>query len=657
MGDDGGEGASAGLPRVVRSAVVPMSSVPSTEPGRKVALAPAERSQPSSETEVATLLRRRMRVAFALIVAYSVLNIARELTRGAIDSAYARSVVGGNIGLGLIMSALTGLLWSKRRLSLVQLRRIEILGIALAALLVCVAQHLWYTHGRPFPPGLWSSSDQLPWKRHWFFQLSASGPGHHSMILSWSDASLVLGYGYCLNWVIGISLYGVFFPNTLRRGCFVIGGIIGAALFNLLLIALRSEPAVRSWYLGPVLLQVAATLGIGAVTGLMATYKLTELRQAVAAVRRLGQYRLFDRIGTGGMGEVYRAQHMFLRRPCAIKLIREDSQDISRSLQRFEREVQATASLRHPNIVDVYDYGRAEDGTFYYVMEFLDGLSLEQLVRRHGPLSPGRTVYLLRQVCHALAEAHTVGLIHRDIKPSNLFVCSRGTQHDVIKLLDFGLVQQSDAAAKTGDDTPPVILSALPSVSLPPGMPSLPSSFRTLPGSILGTPSFMSPEQIRAATSLDARSDLYSIGVVAFYLLTGHPPFRGATNMDVLAAHLTTPAPSLRTVVSDLPADLDAVVARCLAKEPKDRPASASELEEALATCTCASHWSARSAAAWWQRHSNDSAEEAKPSGALLPTATAAEQGETATAPAMSIDRGDPSAAVVPTVERRNQTS
>jgi serine/threonine-protein kinase len=380
--------------------------------------------------------------------------------------------------------------------------------------------------------------------------------------------------------------------------------------------------------------QVVATLGVGAVLGLTATYKLTELRHAVAAVRRLGQYRLFERIGSGGMGEVYRAQHMFLRRPCAIKLIREDSQDTARSLQRFEREVQATASLHHPNIVDVYDYGRSEDGTFFYVMEYLSGMSLEQLVRRHGPLSAGRAVYLLRQACQALAEAHTVGLIHRDIKPSNLFVCSRGTQHDVVKLLDFGLVQQSDTAAKTGDDTPPVILSALPSVSLPPGMPSLPSSFRTLAGSILGTPSFMSPEQIRAAAPLDARSDLYSLGVVAFYLLTGHPPFRGATNVDVLAAHLTTPAPTLRSLLPSAPADLEALIARCLSKEPQDRPASASELEQALAACACASHWEARAAAAWWRSHGGPRSGEAKPEPARFLLSATAEQDATATAAA-----------------------
>ena len=615
-----------------------MSSQPSTEPGRQLALAPAERSQPSSETEVATLLRRRMRVAFALIVAYAVLNILRELTRGAIESAYARSVIAGNIVLGLVMSALTTVLWTRRRLSLHQLRRIELGGIGLAALLVCVAQHIWYTHGRPWAGGAWLHSERLPWERHWFYQLASNGPGHHSIILSWSDASLVLGYAYCLNWVVGISLYGVFFPNTFRRGCYVIGAIVGTALLNLVVIALCSEPALRSWYLGPIMVQVAATLGVGAATGLTATYKLTELRQAVAAVRRLGQYRLFERIGHGGMGEVYRAQHMFLRRPCAIKLIRSDHQDATRPLQRFEREVQATASLHHPNIVDVYDYGRAEDGTFFYVMEYLTGLSLEQLVRRYGPLSPGRAVYLLRQACQALAEAHSVGLIHRDIKPSNLFVCSRGTQHDVIKLLDFGLVQQSDAAAKTGDDTPPVILSALPSVSLPPGMPSLPASFRTLAGSILGTPSFMSPEQIRATTALDARSDVYSLGVVAFYVLSGHPPFRGSTNMDVMAAHLTTPVPSLRAVVPDLPADLEAIVLRCLAKEPNDRPASAQDLEQALAACSCASHWGSPAASAWWRTHADHKDQETSSAG--LPMSTALAEGQGATATATSTSRG-----------------
>ena len=613
-----------------------MSSAPSTELEHQLALAPAQRSQPSSVTEVATLLRQRMRWAFLLISAYAVSNIARELTRGAIASHYAKSVIGGNIVLGAVLCLLAVWLWSGRRLSLVQLRRIEIIGIGLAVLLVAIAQHLWFMQARPWPDALLAQRSELPWGRNWFYLIAAAPRAPDSMILSWADASLALGYFYCLNWVVGIFLYGVFFPNTLRRGCQVIGGIVAVPLLNLLFIAMRSEPALRGWYLGPLLLQVTATLGVGAVTGVTATYKLTELRQAVAAIRRLGQYRLFERIGQGGMGEVFRAQHMFLRRPCAIKLIRDDVQDgggISRQVQRFEREVQATASLHHPNIIDVYDYGRAEDGTFYYVMEYLQGLSLEQLVRRHGPLSPGRAIYLLQQACAALAEAHAVGLIHRDIKPSNLFVCSQRTQHDVVKLLDFGLVQQSDAAGKTGDDTPPVALMAVPSLSLPPGAPAMPPSFRTLAGSILGTPSFMSPEQIRATVPLDGRSDLYSLGVVAYYLLVGHPPFRGSTNMDVMAAHLTMPPPAMASVGARIPADLEALILRCLAKEPEDRPGSATELGTALAACQSAARWSAASAAAWWK---NPDHETGRPAGSsstpIAPTASAGDA-ELPTAP------------------------
>lgn len=586
-----------------------MSAPQSTQTGRQIALAPAERSQPSSETEVATLLRQRMRLAFLLIAAYAVSIIARELTRGAIASQYAKSVVSGNILLGSVLCLFAALLWSSRRLTLPQLRRIELMGIGLAVVLTALSQHLWYMQARPWPGALLGQVGELSWSRNWFYLMASAPRTTNSMILSWADSSLVLGYSYCLNWVVGIFLYGVFFPNTLRRGCLVIGGIVSVPLLNLIVIALRSEPALRGWYLGPLLLQVAAILGIGAVTGVTATYKLTELRKAVAAIRRLGQYRLFERIGHGGMGEVYRGQHMFLRRPCAIKLIRDESQDgsgMARSIQRFEREVQATASLHHPNIVDVYDYGRAEDGTFFYVMEYLHGISLEQLVRRHGPLSPGRAIYLLRQACAALAEAHAVGLIHRDIKPSNLFVCSRGTQHDVVKLLDFGLVQQSDAAARTGDDTPPVVLAAVPSISLPPGAPAFPASFRTLAGSLLGTPSFMSPEQIRATVPLDGRSDLYSLGVVAYYLLVGHPPFRGVTNMDVMAAHLTMPPPAMASSVHGIPADLEALILRCLAKEPDDRPGSASELEAELARCQNAEHWNAAAAAAWWRASDKD---------------------------------------------------
>jgi serine/threonine-protein kinase len=222
----------------------------------------------------------------------------------------------------------------------------------------------------------------------------------------------------------------------------------------------------------------------------------------------------------------------------------------------------------------VYDYGRAEDGSFYYVMEYLDGPTLEGLVRETGPLPPGRVVYLLRQLCGALAEAHATGLVHRDLKPGNVIVAALGGQRDVAKLLDFGLVQ--DLSADAADRL-------------------------TRTGTVLGTPAYMSPEQAAGESALDARGDVYSLGAVAFFALSGRPPFQGKTLGQLLAAHRSEPPPVLTDLRPDVPADLAAVVARCLAKDPHDRFQSAADLDRALAQCGCAADWSAERAAEWWQ--------------------------------------------------------
>ena len=251
------------------------------------------------------------------------------------------------------------------------------------------------------------------------------------------------------------------------------------------------------------------------------------------------------------MGEVYLAEHRLLRRPCAVKLIRPERVGDPRNLGLFEREVQATAGLTHPNTVEVYDYGHAEDGTFYYVMEYLSGLTLEDVVRRHGPLPPGRAVYLLRQVCDALREAHDAGLVHRDVKPGNLMVCTRGGIHDVAKLLDFGLVEPR-GSGKPGDDPARQV-------------------------GIAGTPSYMAPEQATGRDRPDARSDLYSLGAVGYFLLTGHPPFVRGSVLQVLAAHGVDPVVFPDHLKGGLPDDLQAVVLRCLEKDPADRFADAAE--------------------------------------------------------------------------------
>jgi hypothetical protein len=300
---------------------------------------------------------------------------------------------------------------------------------------------------------------------------------------------------------------------------------------------------------------------------------ISRLRSQVIEARRFGQYRLGKQLGSGGMGEVFLAEHEMLKRPCAVKLIRPEVVLRAGSIERFEREVRINATLSHPNTVEIFDYGRTEDGTYYYVMEYLPGMSLANLVERHGPLPPGRAVHLLRQVALALQEAHEAGLIHRDIKPSNIFAARRGGVNDVAKLLDFGLARPAATAASAGSSDE---------------------------GKILGTPLYMSPEQATGARSLDARSDIYSLGAVAYYLLTGRPPFDEGTAIGAIIAHARDPVVPPSMVREGIPADLDAVVLRCLAKEPMERYPDAEALEADLGRCSCASSWDKARARRWW---------------------------------------------------------
>jgi len=273
------------------------------------------------------------------------------------------------------------------------------------------------------------------------------------------------------------------------------------------------------------------------------------------------------------MGEVYLAEHRMLKRPCAVKLIRAEHAGDPRVLARFEREVRTTAQLSHWNTVEIFDYGRTEDGALYYVMEYLPGLNLEDLLQRHGPLPAERVIHLMRQTCHGLSEAHATGLIHRDIKPGNIFAAQRGGRYDVVKLLDFGLVK-------------PVA--------------EIPSARLTQEGAISGTPLFMSPEQARGLVEIDARSDIYSLGAVAYALLIGRPPFERTNPLEVMIAHAhddVTPPSELR---ADVPADLERVILRCLAKMPEDRFQDTDSLEQALAECAAADQWTHSHAARWW---------------------------------------------------------
>jgi len=317
-----------------------------------------------------------------------------------------------------------------------------------------------------------------------------------------------------------------------------------------------------------------------AFVGARVVYRLgTEVTRA----REMGSYRLTECLGRGGMGEVWKAQHRMLRRPAAIKVVHKDMLGVSDAasgdivLKRFEQEAQATASLRSPHTVELYDFGVASDGSFYYVMELLEGFDLATMVRRFGPMPPERVIHLLRQVCHSLAEAHEQGLIHRDIKPENVFVCRYGRDPDFVKVLDFGLVKVPTTGAS--DD-----------VNLTKG------------GFAGGTPSYIAPEQAMGE-HVDGRTDLYSLGCVAYWLLTGGQVFESRSAAKLIADHVhAAPRPPSERAPRKIPTDLERIVLSCLAKKPEDRPQSAEELSDMLGSCESGEEWTRGRARDWWNR-------------------------------------------------------
>jgi serine/threonine-protein kinase len=310
------------------------------------------------------------------------------------------------------------------------------------------------------------------------------------------------------------------------------------------------------------------------ITCTVISWVIYGLRAEVRQARRFGQYVLEQKLGEGGMGEVYRARHGMMRRPSAIKLLRPDRTGEA-SLQRFEREVQLTARLTHPNTITIFDYGRTEDGVFYYAMELLDGATLERIVALDGPQAPGRVVRILAMACGALTEAHKVGLIHRDIKPANIMLCTQGGECDVVKVLDFGLVKD---------------LKVEREVKL------------TAENAFTGTPQYMAPESIVDPDSVDARTDIYALGTVAYYLLAGVDVFDGKTTVEVCAQHLHEAPEPFATRGVTVPAALEALVLACLSKAPNDRPQSTAELRRLLETCDV-EPWNMSRSRAWWLEH------------------------------------------------------
>ena len=307
------------------------------------------------------------------------------------------------------------------------------------------------------------------------------------------------------------------------------------------------------------------------------------LGKQVKRARELGSYQLEDQIGKGGMGEVYRARHRLLARPAAVKLIsptalRGHSADENRiAIERFRREAEAAATLRSPHTIELYDYGVAEDGTFYYVMELLDGIDFQELVQKHGPLPSERVIYLISQACDSLGEAHLAGLVHRDVKPSNILACRMGLRVDYVKVLDFGLVKNDPRNAEKQLEL-------------------------TSAGAVSGTPSYMAPESINGVGTVGPASDVYALGCVAYWLLTGQTVFKAANPTMMMMQHVqASPVPPSLKSPHPVPRDLEELVMRCLAKDAADRPRDAAELAQLLSRCRVALPWSDARAHDWWR--------------------------------------------------------
>jgi hypothetical protein len=378
-------------------------------------------------------------------------------------------------------------------------------------------------------------------------------------------------------WFLMIFTYALFIPNTWQRAAVVLG-VMGAVPIEIIAylfwtVPMFSQLAATAPYYGFISGQILI-MAIAVMVGVVGVQTIGTLRREAFAAKQLGQYRLKKRLGSGGMGEVYLAEHQMMKRPCAVKLIRPDKAGDPRMLARFEREVRATAKLSHWNSIDIYDYGRTADGTFYYVMEYLPGHNVGEIVDDYGPIPPARSVYLMDQVCAALNEAHSIGLVHRDIKPANIFCAYRGGVFDVAKLLDFGLAK--------------------------PTFDGHGQSQLTMEGTITGSPLFMSPEQASGDDSVDARSDIYSLGAVLYYMLTGQPPFMSDNPLKVMIAHASQEVVPPRQIKPELPTELEEIVLRCLEKDPEHRFQDVAELQRALRDLSLDETWSSDLASEWW---------------------------------------------------------
>ena len=416
--------------------------------------------------------------------------------------------------------------------------------------------------------------------------LGVDGPGTVQRIVEPLQAAGVrLFYAEGVTWVaVWLLVFPLVVPMPMLRT--VVGTLLTAAMVPLVLFvsaSVQGIPAgVEPWVM-PYVIDTTVPTFICAGIAIFGSRVVYRLAQDLSKARRMGNYQLVEKIGIGGMGEVWRAKHRMLARPAAIKLIRPevlgDESGASRiALKRFEREVQLTTQLSHPHTITIFDYGQTPDGVFYYVMEFLEGINLEQFVRRFGPAPADRVIGWLLQACGSLDEAHARGLIHRDVKPANLYTCRYGLQTDFLKVLDFGLVK---GRGPHSDD----------------------STRMTIEHHTIGTPAYMPPE-IATGSEADARSDVYALGCVAYWLLTGQTVFEGTTAMEMAVKHARDlPVPPSQRIETGVPADLEAVVLDCLAKDREARPAGARDLARRLERCDDAGRWTSERAERWWEIH------------------------------------------------------
>ncbi len=396
--------------------------------------------------------------------------------------------------------------------------------------------------------------------------------------LSMVDTGMKPWFG--ISWVcVWILMFPALVPNTPGK---TLLAALGAASMPPLVLLLSVAFGATSAVPAIVWLGMMIACYVSATIAFVTARTIHGLGRDIREAREMGSYRLVEKLGGGGMGEVWRAQHRMLARPAAVKLIRRESLESSAAVsgvrKRFEREAAATAALRSPHTVQLYDFGITDDGTFYYVMELLDGLDLESFVDRFGALPAGRVAHWLVQMCESLDEAHALGLVHRDIKPANIYVCRLGTAVDFIKVLDFGLVKRS--------------------------MGELDATRLTADGLTAGTPGYMAPEMAKGIGGVDHRADIYALGCVTYWLLTGQLVFAGDNPMQMIVDHVRTPpiAPSRRSELP-IPDDLEEVILACLEKDPADRPQSAAELAQRIASCALDSAWTVTEARAWWKLH------------------------------------------------------